>query len=311
MFGPKFLALSLFVAAALARSVPRIAGIPSHAAHIAHDRENDVLLAFDYDGGLIGSFAPVRGFEDVRRRQGGSCGLLSSTDAPNMGPGWNNITGYAQTNWGGDWDTINANPPQYPDDGAIVCVTGDVAQVTLSGTPACNSQNQTSGGTLVGASGTVTLSANEGTTESTTVTVTQTSMIGSQIQATTTIGIPDLADVTVQLQASVQITNTLATATTVQTSDQTTQSVALSAPANSTCSLTFDVTTCSVTGTGQLGYVASGWIWFFYGSRRSGHYDWAVHIDVLVPDETQRTSYMQFQTQTSSTSNAQYQGVCQ
>jgi len=309
MFASKFLALFAFVASALALPSlsPPVVDVPSPAFHIAHDVENNALIAFDINGKVIGSYAVVNA---VQKRQGGGCGLLTQNEASSLA-GWSSITDYATSNWGGDWDSINVNPSQYPDSAAEVCVSGDVSQVTLDGTPACNTQTQTAGGSYTGASGTVSLSTNEGTTESTTITVTQQSTIGSQLQASTTIGIPDVANVTVQLQTTIQITNSVATATTAQTSDQTTQTVTLNAPANSTCTLTSQVTTCSVTGTGQIQYTARGWIWFYYGSQRNGHYQWAVSLESVITDPSQRSSYLQFQTQTSSTSNSQYQAVCQ
>lgn len=311
MFSAKFFALAAFVSATLALPsvVPTLRSIPSNAVRMAHDVERDVIIAFDIRGEPLGTIDAKRAFP-AKKRDVGTCTDLSSDDVQKLN-GWSQISQYASDNWGGDWDSVNTNPSDYPDSGAQLCVTGDTSIVTIDATPTCSNQTQTSGGTLVGSGGTVTLSANQGTQESTTVTVTSQSALSVGETVSVKIGFPDIAEVTASETVSLTLTNTLSTATTSQTSNQQTQTIAISATAGQTCQLTFTVENCDFTGTGQIVEEATGWVWFYYGSQRDGHFHWAVQIEAIVTNEPDRQTTISYSTSTSSSTNAEYESVCQ
>ena len=86
------------------------------------------------------------------------------------------------------------------------------------------------------------------------------------------------------MTSTVTFSNSLSTATTFTSSNAQTQTVTLQNEAGKTCSLTFDVQTCDVPGSGSMRMLAGGWAWVYYGERREGHYK-VCGIDVF---ETQR-----------------------
>ncbi|KZV81183.1 hypothetical protein EXIGLDRAFT_731609, partial [Exidia glandulosa HHB12029] len=290
--------------------IPQLSAIPANAAHLAHDTERDVLIAYDLAGHILGELPASAGGPALDKRDPGTCANISGDDVQRL-PGWNMLSDYAKDNWGDNWDTVDANPSDYPDRGAQLCVSGDIAQVTFDGEPTCNTQSQTSGGSIVGADGTVALSATQGTTTTTTVTVTKASSIAVGVSVAATVSFPEIVDVTSTVTSTVTFTNELSTANTFTTSDTQTQTLTVQSDAGKTCSLTFDVQTCNANGHGSQRMVANGWAWIYYGKKKQGHYKWAINMDVVIPDEEQRATYIDFTTSSSSNTQAQYSAVCQ
>ena len=52
-------------------------------------------------------------------------------------------------------------------------------------------------------------------------------------------------------------------------------------------------------------------MWFYYPSRRSGHYDWCINIEAILTNESDRQTSISYSTSTSSSTNAEYNAVCQ
>lgn len=258
------------VALALPSRVAQLSSIPSNAAKLAHDMDRDVLIAYDRDDNLLGEL-PASAASLPKRDAAGICATISADDIQKL-PGWGAIHDYAVDNWGKKWDTIDANPSEYSDRGAQVCISGDVSAVTLDTDPSCQTQSQATDGQIVGAEGTISLQATEGTTSQTTVTVTKESSIAAGASISAEIAIPALADVSTELTSEVTLTNTLDTANSFTSSNTQQQTITVNSKAGQTCSLNFDVQTCQATGHGQQRMVATGWVWFYYGKQRKGHY---------------------------------------
>ncbi|EJD54656.1 hypothetical protein AURDEDRAFT_156435 [Auricularia subglabra TFB-10046 SS5] len=308
-FTSKFVALFALasVALALPSRVTQLSSMPSNAARIAHDVDRDVLIAYDRAGNLLGELPASAALP--KRDSAGTCATISADDIQKL-PGWGAIHDYAADNWGSKWDTIDANPSEYRDRGAQVCISGDATPVTLDTDPSCQTQTQTTDGNIVGTDGTITLQATEGTISQTTVTVTQESSIAAGATISAKFSIPALAELTTEITSTITLTNTLSTANSFTSSNTQQQSIAIANKEGKTCNLTFDVQTCDATGHGQQRMVATGWVWFYYGKQRDGHYKWAVNMDEVLPDEEQRATYIGFTTLTNSNTKSTYQANC-
>ncbi|KAF8320182.1 uncharacterized protein EI90DRAFT_3020592 [Cantharellus anzutake] len=190
---------------------------------------------------------------------------------------------YATANWGGDWDTIAVNPPE-------VCVfirTAGTAScypdpmtftANWSSDPTC-SRSSTKFTGYIGASTTVETSTQLGSS--------------TQFTAGVTIGIPETADFSFSVSGrrlytftmypakiilnspetvSVDLTNTKGSTTQTTNDARTTvqDTVTCDGPAN--VEVDVDMQTCTAQGNVDFPVTLGGWVWFYYGSRRSGHY---------------------------------------
>ncbi|KAJ7717916.1 hypothetical protein DFH07DRAFT_785056 [Mycena maculata] len=307
------LAAPLLVSAVPTFDYPRnIAGLPRDANHLALDEETHELIAFRRDGTNLGRFTLG---SDLPRRQAatGSCATMSSSDVQTL-PGWNTLKSTAESNWGKGSYNVVTNDKDYPNQPAQSCVSTDTVPITPSGTPSagqsCTSQNSSSTGQEVGTSGTIALAHSAGTTSSTTSTVTKTSSIAVGVSVSATIGFPDIVDITSAFTFTGTFTNTLSTATTA-TSDQTsTETLTQTNAAGKTCHLEFTTQTCTITGSGQIPMIATGWVWFEYNSATDGHYKWALSIDDTLTNVADRSTYISFSSTTGTTTTSNYSGVC-
>lgn len=306
----KLLALVALVSAvcALPNSVPILDSIPANAAKIAHDTDLDLVIAYDSEGHVLGQLPASVGLR-MMKRDPGTCVKMSADDIQKL-PGWERLAQYARDNWGDGWDKIDANPEAYPDMGALLCVAGDLTPINLEGQPSCKTQNQSTGGTIVGANGTVLLSATQGTTQTTTITVTRESSLAVGATVGVKVEIPEIVEISASVTSTVTFSNSLSTANTFTSNNAQTQTVTLQNEAGKTCSLTFDVQTCDFTGNGKVRFLASGWAWVYYGERRKDHYHWAIPIDSVLGESDRETS-VEFRTSTSSNTSSKYNAVCQ
>ncbi|KAH7097672.1 acyl-CoA N-acyltransferase [Auriculariales sp. MPI-PUGE-AT-0066] len=306
-----FAVLPLFglfiVSYSLPTSIPELQSIPSNAVSIAKVFPADGLVAYDAAGAIIGRLSGTSGLRS-RQAQSGTCVKMSSSDMQKL-PGWEKIAQYARDNWGDGWDTVNANPDSYPDSPALLCVTGATTPITLDGEPSCSTQHQSTGGTIVGTDGTVALSANQGTAQTIQVTVTQESSLAVGASLSVKVEIPAFAEITASITSTVTFSNTLSTANSFTSSAQQTETVTYNSSAGQTCSMTFDVQTCNMNGSGNVGMIGGGWVWFFYDERRNDHYQahnlWAVSIEAVL-SEQERETFIGFRTSTSASTNSQY-----
>ncbi|KAJ7721495.1 hypothetical protein B0H16DRAFT_1738233 [Mycena metata] len=305
--------------------LPRsLQNIPHGAHALAFDPESGVVSAYGSDGAFLGH----ANHTTVAKRTDGTCSNLSPDDLRALA-GWGLVEAQAATNWGNGGYTLAtdiANEGDYP---AIACVSSTTAMVTVNGNPSCATSNQTSSGKLVGTSGTVSLSALEGTSSSTTITTTKTSDWSLGLTVAATIGIPDIIDTTSTVSTSVSITNSLSNASVLfrraecyayhsqldfsvstTSNNQQTQTIAMQAADGQTCSLVFTSTSCTDSGTGSIVMTATGWAWFEYSSKVQGHYYWALNIEAYIPDVSQRSSSIDFTAAISATNDSKYQGTC-
>ena len=86
------------------------------------------------------------------------------------------------------------------------------------------------------------------------------------------VGIPEIADVTSSTSLSTTFTNTLSKSTSSESNQQTTQTVAIAVAKDKSCKVNFEVKTCTTQGSGQIPFVAEGWVWFEYEDKTEDHY---------------------------------------
>ncbi|KZV96743.1 hypothetical protein EXIGLDRAFT_732542 [Exidia glandulosa HHB12029] len=295
--------------------LPRLTSIPAHASHVAYDIERRVILAFDAAGSPLAEVDVNSGaFVSADKRDSVSvCTNISAAGVQSL-PGFQTLHDIAVANWGDGWSELLTNvndPGLQPQNNmnADACVTGPT-QITLDGDPNCQTSAQTADAQFIGASGSVTLQYIEGTTSATEITVTSES--ATQIGDTISVGfsIPEVVDVSEELTFSETITNSHSTATTTTHDDQTSQTMTLNGLPGQTCSLDFNVQTCGIIGHGNVQMAARGWLWIYYPHKRNGHAWWGLSIDGNIPDASQRSTYIQVSTSTSSTSHSDYKATC-
>ncbi|KAJ7672061.1 hypothetical protein B0H17DRAFT_1208732 [Mycena rosella] len=280
--------------------------VPRGTSALAFDPETGSVLAYSHNGSLLGHATQTAA---PAKRAGGACSNLGPDDLKALG-GWSLVEAQAKTNWGNGKYNLATNIDNQENYPAIGCVSADTAMVTVNGDPSCTTSTQSSSGTLVGTSGTVTLSALEGTSSSTTLTTTKTSEWSLGLSVAATIGIPDIVDTTTTVTTSVSITNSLSTAVTTTSSSQQTQTIAMAAADGASCSLTFDSKSCTGSGTGSIVMTATGWAWFEYANKVQGHYYWALNIESYITDASQRSSSIDFTAAISATNDSHYNGTC-
>ncbi|KAK0237302.1 hypothetical protein EDD85DRAFT_1008418 [Armillaria nabsnona] len=77
-----------------------------------------------------------------------------------------------------------------------------------------------------------------------------------------------------------------------------------------TCTATTSTQTCNIEATGNIRYLASGWIWFDYSSKVQGHYDWAVSIEAILTNQDDRSSFAEFKGSMVANIRTSYAGSC-
>ncbi|KAJ7500534.1 hypothetical protein B0H11DRAFT_2378367 [Mycena galericulata] len=286
-----------------------ISGIPTH---LALDEETREVIAFNRRGENLGRF-PLEHVGVSKRNTTGSCATMSPSDVQQL-PGWNTLKATAEKNWGTGSYNVVTNDKDYPSQPAQSCVSTDVVNIAPDGSPSasqsCTTQQSTSNGEQVGTSGSIALTHTEGTSSDTTTTVTQESSIAVGVSVSAQIGFPDIVDITSAFTFTTTFTNTLSTATET-TNDQTTSAtVTQSNAAGKMCHLTFTTQTCTITGTGKVRMLGTGWVWFEYNSATDGHYKWALSIDETLTNQDDRSTWIDFKSTTGTTTTSNYTGVC-
>ncbi|KAF7342704.1 hypothetical protein MSAN_02028300 [Mycena sanguinolenta] len=295
------------------RSPTYIAGLPTDTTHLALDDEAGEVIAFGRRGEQLGRFAFAPHTTDRRDAQVGACADMSSDDVQKL-PGWNTLKTTAENNWGTGSYNVVTNDKNYPDSPAQSCVSTDVVSIVPDGNPSasqsCNTQSSQSGGKQVGTNGTIALTHSEGTSSTTTTTVTKQSSIAAGVSVAAEIGFPEIADVTSSFTFTSTFTNTLSTATETQSDQTSSATVTQSNVAGKTCYLEFTTQTCTITGSGQVRMLGTGWVWFEYNDKTQGHYKWALSIDATLTNQDDRSTFIDFRSTTGTTSTSNYTGVC-
>ncbi|KAJ6471780.1 hypothetical protein C8R47DRAFT_988081 [Mycena vitilis] len=292
-------------------SPTHIAGLPHNATQLALDDETGEVIAFDHRGKQLGRYNISS--RTTYSRDVGACVDLSPDDAQKL-PGWNTLKTTAESNWGTKSYTVVTNDQYYPDLPAQSCVSTDVVTIVPDGAPsasdACNIQRSQSDGTQVGSNGTMALTHTEGTSSSTTSTVTKESSIAIGDSIAATVKFPEIADVTSTFTFTGTFTNTLSTATQSESDETSSATVTQSNVGGKTCHLEFTTQTCTITGSGEVRMLGTGWVWFEYKKRTQGHYKWALNSDVILPNQDDRSTFIEFRSTTGTTSTSNYTGVC-
>ncbi|KAK7057744.1 hypothetical protein R3P38DRAFT_2842833 [Favolaschia claudopus] len=283
--------------------------LPTDTDVLAFDPVSGTVSAYDLDGAFLGHVTSASEEASIAKRADGTCSQLGPNDLKGLA-GWSLVEEQAKKNWGKGKYNLATNMANYADYPALACVSDATAKVAVQGKPSCVTTTQTTGGTLVGTSGTATLSALQGTSSSTVITTTKTSNWATGLSVSAKIGIPDIVDTTTTFTSSVSITNSLSHAVTATSNNQQTQSITMNAADGATCSLTFTSKSCTASGKGSIAMIAQGWAWFQYHSKVNGHYYWALNIAKYIPDVAQRSSTIDFTTAISATNDSQYKGTC-
>ncbi|TRM68925.1 hypothetical protein BD626DRAFT_446511 [Schizophyllum amplum] len=284
---------------------PSFVGVPREASRLAFDQLSRRVLAYDARGTYLGV---VERDAAPERRDGGACSALSADDAKKL-PGWDTLEQQAKDNWGdGSWKIVT-NDEDFPEQPAQVCAE-DAGDITIDGDPECTTQTQTLDTDISGTNGTATVSQTTGTKYTSQQTVSQESAISVGETVDVKIGIPEVADVTSSTSLSTMITNTLSNSESSESNQQTTQTVAIAVPKDGKCGVKFDVKTCTTKGSGQVPFVAQGWVWFEYDDKTKDHYKWALKIEEILSNKDDRSTYLKFDSVVDTTTNGEYKADC-
>ncbi|KAJ6615628.1 hypothetical protein B0H10DRAFT_57112 [Mycena sp. CBHHK59/15] len=254
----------------------------------------------------------------LTRRQDGSSatGSCAALDAKQMQtiPGWATLAAQAATNWGTGASTVSTNPEEWSDHGAVVCMNGRASanppKIAPSGAPSCTDSSQSTSGQFVGVAGTISLTGNEGTLATQTSTVTKEASIGVDVSVAAEVDFPLLTKLTSTVTLKSTFTNTLAKASTTGTNTQQGRTFTINPTAGQTCHLQYQAESCTVSGTGTIPFVASGWAWWTYKAKTQGHWNWALLMEAYLTNEADRTSNMQINVDLSSSTNSNYNAIC-
>ncbi|KAK7439313.1 hypothetical protein VKT23_017538, partial [Stygiomarasmius scandens] len=289
---------------------PQLASeLPSSVTHVAFDEDTGHYIAFNKDGSLYGRYvAEKRSTVNLDRRDS-TCAPLRKEEAETL-PGWKNILQYANDNWGDGSRNIVTNPTEYVDYNALVCIQTETVQLSFTGEPTCQTNDITTEGLLVGTSGSVSLGVDQGFVAATTLTTTQASTIGIDTSLSVKVGIPEVADVTETITMSTSFTNTNSQAASTTYNDVVRVTITMEAPEGKTCNAVSSTKRCTLQATGEVKYIASGWVWFNYESRVDGHYKWAVSIESTNPNIEDRSSTMKVAGSVEADTHVAYSGEC-
>ncbi|SJL15957.1 uncharacterized protein ARMOST_19469 [Armillaria ostoyae] len=283
--------------------------LPRDITHVAVDETHRDYLAFKRDGSLYGRYPVNVESSSLDRRASSQCGKLSVDESKTL-PGWDAIEKYANDNLGNGSRNIVTNPTQYLDQPALVCITNDVSELTFSGDPTCQMQNASADGGSVGASGEVDIEVDQGFSTNTSYTITNASTIGVSQTLTAEIGVPEIAKVTNELTISAEVTGTASSSFDVSYSNVRKITVKVTAPEGKNCTTKTSTNTCNIQASGNIRYLASGWIWFNYNDVTKGHYKWGVQIEAVLTNQDDRSSFAAFKGSMVAVTKTHYASTC-
>ncbi|KAJ7243555.1 hypothetical protein B0H12DRAFT_1203701 [Mycena haematopus] len=270
------------------------AGLPGNTTHLAIDDETGEVIAFGRHGEQLGRFAFAP--HTTKRQAIGACADMSSDDVQKCNvPGWNTLKTTAENNWG---------------TGSYNVVTNDKSVRNPSASQSCTTKSSQSSGSHAGADGTISLTHSEGTSSSTTTTVTEESSIAAGVSVAATVKFPEIVDVTTSFTFTSTFTNTLSTAMETKSDQTSSATVTQNNVAGKTCYLEFTTQSCTITGSGEVRMLGTGWVWFEYNDQTKGHYKWALSIDDTLSNQDDRSTFIDFSSTTGTTSTSNYTGVC-
>ncbi|KAF8889224.1 hypothetical protein CPB85DRAFT_1441407 [Mucidula mucida] len=312
-FASVFIAVSLAVLAA-AQSPSRILAAHPGAVMLGSDPNSNWTIAYDRDFKEVARiYTPPQPVlngtaaapSPAPAALGGNCRGMSVAELQRL-PAWTAIAQYIRTTWGGG--SYNLWTAWEGATEAWMCVGDDIVDLQATASPVCTINTLSTGGTLTGTNGSVTIGVTSGFASSASYTVTKSATIGLSCTTSISVGVPDVLGASASWTAMAQFTNENQYSFTTQINNEVQQTVMLNAPAGSTCSLDYQSKTCHETVKGRVPYTGSGWVLVGFNERTQGHYYWWVQIDDQ-PYDT-RTSYSEFTGSVNAHSKGRYMGHC-
>ncbi|KAJ8083051.1 hypothetical protein PM082_008914 [Marasmius tenuissimus] len=287
-------------------------GLPSDITHVAIDEDTSHYLAFKRDGTLHSRY-PIEmntgmNISAIGVRAAPTCSGLSIDDVKKLA-GWPAIEKHANDKWGKGSRRVLTNPEEYPDRAALLCVTDEVIQVKSTGHD-CQTRQTTSNGAIVGTTGKVTVSVEQGFSSESSYTVTKATSLGVSNTVSVQLGLPEIAEVSASFTVSAEVTNTNSHSFGETFNDKSTFKVKLDAPKGETCKVVLNSRTCRIQAQGSIRYIATGWVWFNYHSATKGHYKWAVNINNAVPEIDDRSDFLDFKGAVQANTALDYDVQC-
>ncbi|KAJ7850207.1 hypothetical protein B0H13DRAFT_2401431 [Mycena leptocephala] len=183
-------------------------------------------------------------------------------------PAWGAMETDARNNWGSDSYNLYFGDAGNKGGNTVawMCVGDDIVTLESTGDARCNTNTLHTGGTLVGTSGSVSVTVTSSFTSGSTCTVTKESTLGISYTATITVGIPDVIGGSGSWTASASFTNSEARSFSTEIKNEVRQTIQMNAPAGSTCRLDYESKTCYEPVKGRVTFSANGWFTFGYNS---------------------------------------------
>jgi len=249
-------------------------------------------------------------------RRDGQCQPLTSDQAQKL-PGFAQIAKFADDNFGTGSRNIVTNDPDFPDRPATLCVAPEPVTVSLDA-PNCNTVlNPISGSQNT--NGTISFAVQQGTSIQGSWSVTQTTSVADDVSFGVTLDIPDTGlGFSAGASQTTTVENGLSKSFSTTTNTQTTTTLTFGLPADNSCNLSVNATSCTASGTGQVKLLATGFVWFEYDDAHVApsdpnggkHFKYAASIEQVLTNEDDRAASMNFGGQLSIDNQVSFQQGC-
>ncbi|KAJ3745068.1 hypothetical protein DFH05DRAFT_1459963 [Lentinula detonsa] len=265
-----------------------------------------------------------------RRASASNCTLLTEHEAKKL-PEWHKIIEHADKLWGTGKRNIKTNDEHQPtvDHPSSVLrnpitqqksvlqtksryrIKAGLGSADSRGAPTCMTENVTTDGLLSGTNGTASVSVTQGFSASSSFSLSESATIGVSQSYMTMLNFPEVASTMQDFATSVSITNYVSDYFTSSYDEMETVTLLVAVSDGHHCSVIESVTTCTIEGTGESQFIASGYIWFEYVDPVAGHYKYSVMLEDVLPDPASRSSYARFRGNTTAISRSSYQATCE
>ncbi|KAJ3995051.1 hypothetical protein F5050DRAFT_372298 [Lentinula boryana] len=251
------------------------------------------------------------------------CRDLTLAEAKTM-PNWEEILAYADKRYGKGSRNILMYDKHYPDVHPVkVCVPSQVVPIKLTGPPSCETTNATDGGNISGTHGIASIMIQQGLTLTSSFTVSNAASMGLTNAFRTKIKFPDIGTTRGGPTVFVTFTNTQAENFEIKFDDMVTTTFNMTVKEGQTCQAMETVRSCTLQGTAEVPFTATGIIWVQYDDRtydhieynekkkpHSKHYKFKLNMTEVLPEAAQRTVTATFKGSFLTTSHGQYEAVC-
>ncbi|KAJ7932867.1 hypothetical protein B0H13DRAFT_2515389 [Mycena leptocephala] len=301
MFGLRILLLASVSVASFTQAFSlrnALADVPSNASYVALDQVGGWLVSFTKEG------------KEISRHLVGKTANLTTHEKRDSVAGWPQILAFAQNTWSSGSYTLQTNPSYAPSYPATSCVAPSVQNVQLEGSPHCTTSTGNIAGSIAGTDGSVSVSFVSGYSSTSQWSVDVASQLSFSNTVEVSVGIPELADVSRSDTISVSLTNTVGKMFSTTTTNQITQGITIYAPLGKTCTLTYSDETCFQEASGEVEFIATGWAWFNYNTAVNGYHAYGLLIEALLPNDSDRNSYMSFSGGINAASTGNFNAAC-